>query len=131
MVVAALMTMAVVMARTDEMWNIIFYTAGCSMATMWRWRVPARLSLTSQLTSGKTMMVSSHPATKRVRKHDESNDELKRTKRESKKARKKKIESNDDFVDATAISPSIKKEYDNDDVVASTIIATAITPPTT
>jgi len=51
------------------------------------------------------MMVSSaHPATKRVRKHDESNDELKRTKR-SKKARKKF--DNNDFVDLTAISPSI------------------------
>ena len=53
------------------------------------------------------MMVSSaHPATKRVRKHDESNDELTRTKRESKKARKK-FDSNNDFVDSTAISPSI------------------------
>ena len=77
------------------------------------------------------MVSSSHPATRRVRKHDESNDKIKRTKRESKKALKKKFESNDEFVDATAISPSIKKEYDNDDVVASTIIATAITPPTT
>jgi hypothetical protein len=45
------------------------------------------------------------PSDETVRKHDESNDEPKRTKRESKKARKKF-----DFVDATAISPSTKKE---------------------
>lgn len=74
------------------------------------------------------MLVSStHPATKRVSKHDESNDELKRTKRESKKARKR-FESNDDFVDAAAISPSRKKEYDND---VSTAISPSITSPAT
>ena len=50
------------------------------------------------------MVSSAHPATKRVRKHDESNDELKRTIRESKKARKK-FDPNNDFVDSTAISP--------------------------
>jgi hypothetical protein len=77
------------------------------------------------------MVSSSHPATRRVRKHDESNDKIKRTKRESKKALKKKFESNDEFVDATAISPSIKKEYDNDDVVVASTIATAITSPIT